>query len=88
MTTDPLLSAYSRVFLLAGRAGPDRIPSNESCMKMTGIDYPQGDITIVQCPDPNSYGKFVEVAKIKGQADRPTTSLVGRFSASLTSELL
>ena len=88
MTTDPLLSAYSRVFLLSGRAGPDRIPSNESCMKMTGIDWPQGDVTIVQCPDPVSYGKFIEVAKIKGQADRPTTSLVGRFSASLTSELL
>jgi hypothetical protein len=85
---DPLLTAFSRVFLLKGRAGPDRIPSNESCMKMTGIDWPQGDITKVECPSPTSYGKFEEVAKIKGSADRPTTSLVGRFSASLTSELL
>ena len=74
--------------MIPGRAGPDRAPKYESCMKTTGLDYKQGDVTPVYEPDPNGYGKFKQAAKIKGTPDRPSTSLVGKYSASLLSTLL
>jgi photosystem II stability/assembly factor-like uncharacterized protein len=86
--TDPLLTAFTRVHLIKGRAGPDRAPKFEGCMKMTALDWPQGDVTKVECPDPTQYGKFIEVGKIKASADRPSTTLVGRYSASVLSELM
>jgi hypothetical protein len=57
-------------------------------MKMAGIDWKQGDVTKIECPSPTQYGKFDEVGKIKGAADRPSTSLIGKYSASLLSTLM
>ncbi|KKL54553.1 hypothetical protein LCGC14_2264240, partial [marine sediment metagenome] len=87
-TFSPAQASQSRVFLLEGRARPDKAPSYESCMRMTGISRGFGDIERVECPDPSSYGKFVEVAEIRGGVERATTSLEGRYAKDLLSVML
>lgn len=81
-------SAFSRVFLIEGRARPDHEPDFQSCMKGGTLDQSFGDIERVECPDPARYGGFVEVTSIQGAVDRATSSLVGRYASDLASELL
>lgn len=81
-------SAYSRVFLIDGRARVDHVPSYKSCLRMTGLSQGFGDIERVECPDPWRYGSFIEVAEIRGATERPTTSLEGRYSMDTISALL
>ena len=90
MTTSytPLTTSHTRVFIVEGRARGDHKPSYESCLKMTGLSHGLGDITMIECPDPKSYGKFIEVGHIKGATDRITTSLEGRFALALRSTLM
>lgn len=81
-------NAYSRVFVIEGRARADHIPEYNSCLRMLGISQNFGDITRVECPDPDNYGKFIEVASIRGASERATTSLEGRYALELKSTLL
>lgn len=81
-------NAYSRVFLIEGRARADHVPEYHSCLRMLGLSQNFGDITRVECPDPNNYGKFIEVASIRGASERATTSLEGRYALELRSDLL
>jgi len=83
----PLQTGFSRVFLTEGRARGDHTPVYMGCMRAGGIDWSLGDITKIECPSDKGYDKFVERGKSKGAADRPSTSLVGRYAADLESEL-
>lgn len=87
-TNKVLQSSNSRVFLIEGRAGPTHEPSYESCMRLTGVSQGFGEIERVECPDPYNYGKFVEVAQIRGAAERATATLEGRYAMDVLSELL
>jgi len=84
----PLKTGQSRVFLLEGRAGPTTEPSYESQLRMTGASQGFGDEEKIEAPDPLNYGKFIEVATIKGAAERVSTSLEGRYARDLLSKLL
>ena len=84
----PAVNSLSRVFLINGRAHPENEPSFESCLKMMGIDHSLGDVTRIECPDPNTPGKFVEGGTIKGSDERATTQLVGRYAIDLRSTLI
>ena len=88
MANKVLKSSNSRVFLIEGRAGPIQVPSYESCFRMTGLSQGYGDIERVECPDPYNYGKFVEVAQIRGGSERATTTLEGRYYMDLLSSML
>lgn len=88
MSTTPILTSQSRVFLIEGRARADHKPTYESCMRMTGLSQGFGDIEKVECPDPYRYGAFIEVAQIKGATERVTTSIEGRFMLDVKSTLL
>lgn len=81
-------TANTRVFLIEGGARADHAPSYESCLRMMGIAQGFGDIERIECPDPQNYGKFVEVGSIRGANERPTTSLEGRYALDLQSDLL
>lgn len=85
---DPLKSAYSRVFLIEGRASPVNVPSYMSQLKATGITRNFGDTTKIEMPDPVNYGKFIEVDSIRGVTERATSSLVGKYALNLKSKLL
>ena len=85
---DPTKTGYTRVFLIEGRARSDRVPSYESFMKMMGLDYAFGDVEDIKVPHPNNYDRFNTIGEIRGEEERPTTSLVGRYAADLRSTLL
>jgi len=84
----PLQTGFTRVFLIENRAGPTRVPVYMGCMRAGGIDWSLGTISKIECPSPKGYDKFEEKGKSKGEADRPSTSVVGRYAADLESELL
>ena len=87
-TYTPAKSAFSRVFLIEGQARPDHAPQYESCLKAGALDQAFGDIEKIECPDPDAYGRFVEIDSIQGAIERLTTSLTGRYAADLASDLL
>lgn len=84
----PLKTGQTRIFLIEGRASPANEPSYESQLRPTGISQGFGDEERVEAPDPRNYGKFVEVATIKGATERVSTSLEGRYARDLLSKLL
>lgn len=84
----PIQTGYSRVYLIEGRARPDHPSQYASSLKMTGLSQNFGDITKIEMPDPQNYGKFVEVGSVRGAQERASTSLVGRYASTIKSTLL
>lgn len=85
---NPAKTAFSRVFLIEGRAGPTREPEYQSCLRSGGVDQSFGDIEKIECPSDDEYGQFIEVGSIQGAIERASSSLMGRYAADLASELL
>jgi photosystem II stability/assembly factor-like uncharacterized protein len=86
-TPNPLQAAYTRVFIVEGRARADHEPEYFSCLRMTSLTQGFGDIERIECPDPLQYGQFIEVGKIRGATERPTTTLEGRYGVDELSTL-
>lgn len=84
----PLKTGNSRVFLIAGSARPDHSPEYMSQVKMTGLSQNFGDITKIEAPDPDNYGQFIEVDRIRGAQERAATTLVGHYALNVKSRLL
>ncbi len=84
----PAVNSFSRVFLITGRAHPEHEPEFEACLKAMGLDHSLGDVTKIECPDPETPGKFIEVGNFKGSEERATNSLVGRYAIDLRSTLI
>jgi photosystem II stability/assembly factor-like uncharacterized protein len=85
--SDVTTSGLSRVWITENGAGPFNAPAYQGCMKIGDATWSLGDITKVECPDPNRYGSFIEAASIPGQVERPTFSIMGRYPMEL-SEML
>jgi hypothetical protein len=88
MSKTPAKTGQSRVFFIEGRARGDHSTAYQSCLRMTGISWGQGDITKIECPSDSQFDEFDEVGKIKGAKDRVTTSLEGRYPLEVKSEVL
>lgn len=84
----PAQTGYSRVFLVDGRARPDHCPVYQGNMKAGAISQSFGDIEKIEVPSATEWGKFVEVGSIRGQEERATITLTGRYAADLRSEML
>lgn len=84
----PAVNSFSRVFLIEGGARPDHAPAYKSCMAVGAVSRSYGDITRIECPDPQNYGKFIEIGTIRGSTERATTSLMGRYASDLRSDLV
>lgn len=78
-------TSQTRLFLIEDRASPGSRPSYQSLARALGLTWAQGDITPVRVPDPNRYGKFVTVDKIRGQIGLPTISIEQRLTRDLSS---
>lgn len=76
---DIVLSGYSRVWFLEGGAGPATVPDLMACAKFTDPSWGQGDVTRIECPDPENYGEFVEEAEVQGARDRVSVGVMGRY---------
>jgi hypothetical protein len=84
---EPAKTAFSRVFIITGRARADHKPDYQGCMKAAGISKSFGDVESIQCPDEEAYGQFKEVGIIQGASERATTSLSGRYAMDVASLL-
>lgn len=85
---DIMKTGNSRVFTIQYRASPVNIPAYKSCLRATAAARGYGDIERIECPNPTKYGDWIEVGSIKGAAERPTTSLEGRYPLNAVSDLL
>lgn len=77
-------SSQTRLWLIEDRAGPASLPSYQSLGRALGVSWPQGDITPIRVPDPEQYGKFVTVDRIKGQQGLPTMSIEHRLTRDVS----
>lgn len=84
----PMVSGQSRVFLIEGQAGPSATPSYESCMAAGAPTQSFGDITKIECPDPQRFGRYIDIGEFRGTVERPTMTIMGRYARDLRSELL
>lgn len=81
-------TGFSRVFLIEGRARPDHAPDYESCLMAGSPSQSFGDVTRIECPDPDEYNAYVEVGRIVGAIERGALPLTGRYASDLASALL
>ena len=86
--SDPAKTSLSRVFLIEGRAGPESVPSYESCMKSSGIKRDFGAITKIESPDPTTYGRFITIGTTKAAKGDATATLTSQMFKNLRSKLL
>ena len=86
--TPPLNSAFSRTWLLEGRARPDHTPEFLSFMRLGAMEQSFGSVNPIFNPSKKQYGKFDQVGSFRDEQDRPTTSLVGHYARSLKSRML
>jgi len=87
MERSVLLTSDSRIFIKDKTNCCVAEYTYHSCMRLDGLDKSFGDISSEYCPDPDKYRRFIEVATIRGQEDRATTSLVGRLPRKVRSKL-
>ena len=80
-------TGHSRVFVTEGGARPDHEPAYEPCWRVGGIDHGLGDVERIECPDPDSYSKWIEVAQIQTTESRPTTDIQGRYPVNEESKM-
>jgi len=84
----PAKTGFSRVFLIEGRARPDHEPEFQACMKAGSPDRSFGDVTPIECPDPDAYGEYIEIGSVQGAKGRATIDLIGKYAADVASTLL
>ena len=77
--TDIVRSDFLRVWTIEGGAAPGNSPVYQGCFKPGDFTQSFGDVTRIECPDPDQYGAFVEVGEVPGQVERPTMTLMGRY---------
>lgn len=71
---------FSRVFLLAGRAGPATTPEYMGLWRAGAPTNNRGDVTLVRIPNPNEYGRFDVVGKILGTPGNPELPIMARYT--------
>lgn len=77
-------SSQSRVFVIEDRAGPSHIPQYQAMGRALGVTVPFGGINPVRIPDPERYGQFLTIDKIRQQPALPSTSIEIRNTRDLS----
>lgn len=84
---DVFTSAFSRLWLIDGKAGPANAPAYQGLIKAGTPTYPQGSVTTIRIPDPDALGAFKRVGRVRGAPDDPQLPVTGRYGLE-TSNLL
>ena len=87
MPAEVTTAGQSRVWTVEFGAGPGRSFTYQGCMKIGDSSWPQGDITRIECPDPNRYNEFIEVAAVQAARERVSSQLMGRYPRDLSTLL-
>ncbi len=85
---NPLNSAFTRTWLIEGRARPDHVPEFMSFMKLGAMEQSFGSVNPIFEPSKKQYGKFDQVGSFRDEEERPTTSMVGHYASVLKSKML
>jgi hypothetical protein len=88
MSEEIMKAGESRVWLFPDGVGPGRDKIFLGCGRIGDPSFNFGDMTRVEGPDPNRYNEFVELGSFQGSKERPTGSVIGRYSRKDLSELL
>lgn len=84
----PATKGYARIFLIEGRARADHEPQYQSCLAAGSPSRSYGDVSTIECPDPDRYNNWVEVGTFQGAIERAAVPLTGRYALDIASELL
>ena len=77
-----LTALNQRVWYIEGGVHPTRSPSFLALGKFSGDpSHSFGEDTKITAPDPNSYGKDIQVGVVPGSDDRATLSIGARYTA-------
>lgn len=79
MPAQALINSFTRVWFSEGGTGPSRPRSYYGNWKPGSPSWDQGDLTTVYEPDPDRYGKFVKVARFRGEPGDPEITITARF---------
>lgn len=71
---------FSRVFLLANRAGPATTPEYMGLWRAGALTNNRGDVTLVRNPSASQYGAFDVVGKILGAPGNPELPIMARYT--------
>lgn len=85
---NPLNNAFTRVWLIDGRARPDHAPEFLDFLKLTSVDQSFGAVTPIFNPSKSQYGKFDQVGEYRDAEERVTTEMVGHYAQNVKSRLL
>ena len=85
---NPAKTGFSRVFIIEGRARADHKPVYQGTLKAGGFSRTFGDVTPIEVPSQDEFGKFEEVGQIRGATERVSITLTGRYAADVKSEML
>lgn len=85
---DPLNSAFTRTWLLEGRARPDHVPEFLDFMRLGAMEQSLGSVNPIFNPSKSKYGQFDQVGSFRDEKERPTTSMVGHYARTLKSRML
>lgn len=85
---NPLNSAFTRVWLIDGRARPDHAPEFLNFLKITSVDQNFGAVNPIFNPSKDQYGKFDQVGEFRDEEERVSTELVGHYARNIKSRLL
>ena len=86
--SEVMKAGESRVWLFPDGVGPGKEKIFVGCGRIGDPTFNFGDMTRIECPDPNRYNEFEEVGSFQGTKERPTTGIVGRYDRRKISELL
>lgn len=71
---------FSRMFLMAGTAGPAVTPEYMGLWRAGSPTNNRGDVTLVRNPSPSQYGAFDVVGKILGAPGNPELPIMARYT--------
>ncbi|GAG69600.1 unnamed protein product, partial [marine sediment metagenome] len=63
-------------------------PEYNSCMRGQALSKSFGDVTDIECPDPNRPEAYLKIGEIQAGEERATMALEGRFALDIKSRLL
>lgn len=81
-------TSQTRLFTIEDRANPGSKPNYQALARALGLAWPQGAITPIRVPDPEQYGQFITVDRIKAQQGLPAISIESQLTRGLSELLL
>ena len=84
INTEVTKAGSSRVWTVEDGVHPARAPVFQAIVKINDPSQSFGEQTRIEAPDPNKYNSFQEVGSVRGQVERPSFGIMGRYPQALS----